>query len=165
MRHGKFRLLVATDVAARGLDITGISHVFNFDLPMVAEDYVHRIGRTGRAGKKGTAVSFVGPDDWAKLGGIERLTGKRLDRDVVEGLEPKSSEPRPGSNQGRGRGNGAGNGAGSGRKAKPKVSYKKRGKGGSGKAASPNGKSGNFRGAKPGKKTGARRSQARGAAA
>jgi len=167
MRRGQHRLLVATDVAARGLDINGISHVFNFDLPMVAEDYVHRIGRTGRAGKKGTAVSFVGPDDWAKLGGIERLTGKRLDRDVVEGLEPRSSEPRPGSGQGRGRGrgNGGGNGAGNGRKSKPKVSYKKRGKGGSGKAASPKGKSGNFRGGKPGKKTGARRSHARGAAA
>ena len=159
MRHGKFRLLVATDVAARGLDINGISHVFNFDLPMVAEDYVHRIGRTGRAGRTGTAVSFVGPDDWAKLGGIERLTGKRLDRDVVEGLEPKSSEPRPGSNRGKGGRNGSRNGAGNGRKAKPKVSYKKRGKGGNGKAASSKGKSGNFRGGKPGNKTSPRRSR------
>jgi superfamily II DNA/RNA helicase len=159
MRGGKFRLLVATDVAARGLDINGISHVFNFDLPMVAEDYVHRIGRTGRAGRKGTAVSFVGPDDWSKLSGIERLTGKRLERDVIDGLEPRSSEPRPGSSRGKGNYRGAGNGARNGKKAGPKVSYKKRGKSGDRKAASANGKSGNFRGGKPGNKTSPRRSQ------
>ncbi len=94
MRRGKFRLLVATDVAARGLDIKGISHVINFDLPMVAEDYIHRIGRTGRGGASGTAVSLVGPDDWGKLGGIERLTGSRLERHVIEGLEPSRPEPR-----------------------------------------------------------------------
>ena len=160
MRRGKFRLLVATDVAARGLDINGISHVFNFDLPMVAEDYVHRIGRTGRAGRKGTAVSFVGPDDWSKLSGIVRLTGKRLDRDVVEGLEPKSSEPRPGSSRGKGSRRGAGNGGRNGKKSGPKVSYKKRGKSGNRKAASANGKSGNFRGGKSGNKTSPRRSHA-----
>ncbi len=94
MRRGKFRLLVATDVAARGLDITGISHVINFDLPMVAEDYIHRIGRTGRAGAKGTAISLVGPEDWTKLGGIERLTGQALERGVIPGLEPSTPEPR-----------------------------------------------------------------------
>jgi len=97
MRIGKYRLLVATDVAARGLDIRGISHVFNFDLPMVAEDYVHRIGRTGRGGATGTAISLVGPDDWGKLSGIERLTGQKLTREIVAGLEPKTSEPRGGS--------------------------------------------------------------------
>lgn len=96
MRRGKFRLLVATDVAARGLDISGITHVFNYDLPMVAEDYVHRIGRTGRAGAKGTAVSLVGPDDWSKLNGIERLTGQKLTREIVVGLEPETPEPRAG---------------------------------------------------------------------
>ncbi len=96
MRRGKFRLLVATDVAARGLDINGITHVFNYDLPMVAEDYVHRIGRTGRAGAKGMAVSLVGPDDWSKLSGIERLTGRKLDREIVVGLEPEKPEPRGG---------------------------------------------------------------------
>jgi superfamily II DNA/RNA helicase len=93
MRGGKFRLLIATDVAARGLDIKGLSHVINFDLPMVAEDYIHRIGRTGRGGATGTAVSLVGPDDWRKLGGIERLTGRRLDRAVIDGLEPSRPEP------------------------------------------------------------------------
>ncbi|HEY9199403.1 MAG TPA: DEAD/DEAH box helicase, partial [Gammaproteobacteria bacterium] len=93
MRRGQFRLLIATDVAARGLDIKGLSHVINFDLPMVAEDYIHRIGRTGRGGATGTAVSLVGPDDWRKLGGIERLTGRRLERAVIDGLEPSRSEP------------------------------------------------------------------------
>jgi superfamily II DNA/RNA helicase len=94
MRRGKFRLLVATDVAARGLDIKGISHVINYDLPMVAEDYIHRIGRTGRGGATGTAVSLVGPDDWGKLGGIERLTGNKLKREIISGLEPAEPEPR-----------------------------------------------------------------------
>ena len=100
MRRGKFRLLVATDVAARGLDIKGISHVINYDLPMVAEDYIHRIGRTGRGGATGTAVSLVGPDDWSKLHGIERLTGRKLVREVIDGLEPTTTEPKPGRKPG-----------------------------------------------------------------
>jgi superfamily II DNA/RNA helicase len=94
MRRGEFRLLVATDVAARGLDIKGISHVINFDLPMVAEDYIHRIGRTGRAGASGTAISFVDSEDRGLLNGIERLTGRKLERSVVAGLEPRASESR-----------------------------------------------------------------------
>lgn len=156
MRRGKFRMLVATDVAARGLDIRGISHVFNFDLPMVAEDYVHRIGRTGRGGEKGTAVSFVGPDDWSKLVGIERLTGKKLKRDIVVGLEPETDEPRPNSGGGRGR-----NGNRNGKKARPNVSFKKRGRGNKQGSSSGKGKSGNFRGGKTAKKGGGRsRSQA-----
>ena len=89
MRRGEHRLLVATDVAARGLDITGISHVINFDLPMVPEDYIHRIGRTGRAGATGIAISFVGPDDRQKIAGIERILGRRLERETIPGLEPK----------------------------------------------------------------------------
>ena len=96
MRDGKVRLLVATDVAARGLDIKGISHVINFDLPTVAEDYIHRIGRTGRAGANGVAITLVGPDDWIKLAGIERLTGQPLDRETIPGLEPTHTEPRGG---------------------------------------------------------------------
>jgi superfamily II DNA/RNA helicase len=96
MRRGKFRLLVATDVASRGLDIKGISHVINYDLPMVAEDYIHRIGRTGRGGASGTAISLVGPDDWSKLHGIERLTGRKLEREVIDGLEPTTAEPKQG---------------------------------------------------------------------
>jgi len=94
MRDGKFRLLVATDVAARGLDIRGISHVINFDMPHVAEDYIHRIGRTGRAGDTGRAISLVGPGDWDKLARVERLTGRKIERSLVEGLEPETSEPR-----------------------------------------------------------------------
>ena len=109
MRRGEVRLLVATDVAARGLDIRGISHVFNYDLPMVAEDYIHRIGRTGRSGATGTAISLVGPEDRVKLAGIERLTGSKLEREVVPGLEPTKSlsapgrgAPRHGAPKGRG---------------------------------------------------------------
>ncbi len=94
MRMQHLRLLVATDVAARGLDIRTLSHVINYDLPMVAEDYIHRIGRTGRAGATGTAISFVGPGDWARLAGIERLTGARLTREIIPGLEPRQQEPR-----------------------------------------------------------------------
>ena len=94
MRRGKCRLLVATDVAARGLDIKGISHVINFDMPMVAEDYIHRIGRTGRAGSTGNAISLVGPNDWDKLNQIERLTGQKIKREVVEGLAPTTGEPK-----------------------------------------------------------------------
>jgi superfamily II DNA/RNA helicase len=88
MRRGKLRLLVATDVAARGIDLTSVSHVINFDLPRFAEDYVHRIGRTGRAGALGTAISFVLPDDAPHLARIERYTGQRVDRHVIPGLEP-----------------------------------------------------------------------------
>jgi superfamily II DNA/RNA helicase len=94
MRRGKFRLLVATDVAARGLDIKGVSHVFNFDMPMVAEDYIHRIGRTGRAGSKGSAISLVGPGDWTKLSQVERLTGQKIKREVIEGLLPAASKSK-----------------------------------------------------------------------
>jgi superfamily II DNA/RNA helicase len=104
MKRGSFRLLVATDVAARGLDIRSLSHVINFDLPMVAEDYIHRIGRTGRGGDSGTAISFVGPDDRRKLADIERLTGSRLERSVVAGLEPVRRESAPGPARSKGGG-------------------------------------------------------------
>ena len=84
LRNGKVRILVATDVAARGIDLLGVSHVINFDLPTVAEDYIHRIGRTGRNGATGTAISLVSSLDRVKLGNIERLTGQRLER--LEGM-------------------------------------------------------------------------------
>lgn len=88
MRRGKIRLLVATDVAARGLDVTGISHVINFDLPRFAEDYVHRIGRTGRAGESGVAISFASRVDLPYLARIERYMGQSLPQHVIPGLEP-----------------------------------------------------------------------------
>jgi superfamily II DNA/RNA helicase len=94
LRSGKVRILVATDVAARGFDVAGVSHVINFDLPTVAEDYIHRIGRTGRNGASGTAVSLVGPQDRIKLGNIERLTGYRLERQKATGAVPLAAARR-----------------------------------------------------------------------
>ena len=88
MRRGKVRLLVATDVAARGLDVPGITHVINFDLPKNAEDYVHRIGRTGRAGATGIAISFVSSREMDQLTRIERYIGHPLPQQVIAGLEP-----------------------------------------------------------------------------
>ena len=89
LRHGGLRVLVATDVAARGIDVAGITHVINFDLPKFAEDYVHRIGRTGRAGASGIAVSFASGKDGVNLKKIERFTGQRIASHVVPGLEPR----------------------------------------------------------------------------
>jgi superfamily II DNA/RNA helicase len=94
MHRGKIRLLVATDVAARGLDITGISHVINFDLPRSAEDYVNRIGRTGRNGESGIAISFASRGELAYLDRIERYIGKALTMHVISGLEPLHPLPR-----------------------------------------------------------------------
>jgi len=105
MRRGKVRFLVATDVAARGLDVNGISHVINFDLPKFAEDYVHRIGRTGRAGATGIAISFCSMNEVAYLDRIERYTGKTLPQSVIPGLEPTRPLRRaggaPGARKGR----------------------------------------------------------------
>ena len=81
-------MLVATDIAARGLDIEQLPYVVNFDLPHVPEDYVHRIGRTGRAGSVGQAVSLVSADEIKQLKDIQRLTKKLLERKVVKGFEP-----------------------------------------------------------------------------
>jgi ATP-dependent RNA helicase RhlE len=92
-RRGAVTVLVATDVAARGIDVTGISHVVNFDLPNTAETYVHRIGRTGRAGADGEAISFCSPQERALLRDIERLVRHRLD--VRTDMQPAVSEPRP----------------------------------------------------------------------
>jgi superfamily II DNA/RNA helicase len=78
-RNGTVTLLIASDVAARGLDIPDVSHVFNFDVPHHADDYVHRIGRTGRAGKTGTAITIVAPADTKSLAAIEKLIGKSID--------------------------------------------------------------------------------------
>ena len=89
LRHGDVKVLVATDVAARGIDINGITHVINYDLPKFAEDYVHRIGRTGRAGASGIAISFASNMDRHILRKIEQYTGNKLEAAVVEGFEPK----------------------------------------------------------------------------
>ncbi|MFP5430168.1 MAG: DEAD/DEAH box helicase [Gammaproteobacteria bacterium] len=96
LRTGRTKVLVATDVAARGIDVPGISHVINYDLPKNAEDYVHRIGRTGRAGRTGIACSLVGPRDRGVLRRIEQFLDQKLPVEVIEGLEPKRrSEDRP----------------------------------------------------------------------
>jgi superfamily II DNA/RNA helicase len=89
LRQGDVKVLVATDVAARGIDVQGISHVINYDLPKFAEDYVHRIGRTGRAGASGIAISFASNMDRHILRKIEQFTGNRMEAAVVEGFEPK----------------------------------------------------------------------------
>ena len=86
-KRGAMRVLVATDIAARGLDIEELPHVVNFDLPHVPEDYVHRIGRTGRAGSLGEAVSLVCAEDQGLMAGIERLLKRRVERRVIAGFE------------------------------------------------------------------------------
>jgi len=86
-KKGAVRVLVATDIAARGLDIDALPYVVNYDMPHVAEDYVHRIGRTGRAGTKGEAISLVAPEEKRLLIAVEKLLARRLDRHVVAGFE------------------------------------------------------------------------------
>jgi ATP-dependent RNA helicase RhlE len=86
-------VLVATDIASRGIDVEGISHVVNFDFPMHADDYVHRIGRTGRADAVGDAISFVTPDDEASVRDLERLTKKPVARKRLEGFDYRESAP------------------------------------------------------------------------
>jgi superfamily II DNA/RNA helicase len=110
MRRGNVKVLVATDVAARGIDVQTITHVINFDLPRMAEDYVHRIGRTGRAGRNGIAISLAGSRDHGQVRQIERLTAQPIRVHVVPGLEPTvlpqrhhagAGKPRPGFGRGR----------------------------------------------------------------
>lgn len=115
-KSGAVRVLVATDIAARGIDVDGISHVVNYDFPMHAEDYVHRIGRTGRAQAIGDAISFISPEDQAPLRSLERFINRGLIRKKAEGFDynasapPRSEEPpryrdprgRPGQGGGRG---------------------------------------------------------------
>ncbi|MDE0734667.1 MAG: DEAD/DEAH box helicase [Pirellulaceae bacterium] len=86
-REGKVRCLVATDVVGRGIDVTGVSHIFNFDLPQSSDDYVHRVGRTGRMGREGVAYSFVLPDQGSELTGIEQRINRLLERLEMEGFE------------------------------------------------------------------------------
>ncbi len=97
LRDGHIQFLVATDVAARGIDVPSISHVFNYGLPMKAEDYTHRIGRTGRAGRDGTAVTFAEPRDRMRIRDIEDHTRQQFKADVIPGLEPtvRQMEKKP----------------------------------------------------------------------
>jgi ATP-dependent RNA helicase RhlE len=92
-KAGEVRVLVATDIAARGIDVTGISHVVNYDFPMTNEDYVHRIGRTGRANAVGDAVSFVCPDEHGDLRSLERFIGRGLPRKRLEGFDYNGAPP------------------------------------------------------------------------
>jgi ATP-dependent RNA helicase RhlE len=105
-KSGAVRVLVATDIAARGIDVDGISHVVNFDFPMHAEDYVHRIGRTGRAHAVGDAISFVTPDDHAALRSLERFIGRGIVRKKADGFNyaaagETAAAPRPASHPGQ----------------------------------------------------------------
>lgn len=92
-KQGKVQILVATDIAARGIDIDQLPQVVNFDLPQVAEDYVHRIGRTGRAGAKGQAISLVCADEAKQLIDIEKLIKRKFQRQQVDGFEPEHNVP------------------------------------------------------------------------
>jgi ATP-dependent RNA helicase RhlE len=123
-KSGAVRVLVATDIAARGIDVDGISHVVNYDFPMHSEDYVHRIGRTGRAHAVGDAISFVTPEDQSELRSLERFIGRGIVRKKADGFDygapappreerrrgeprgfrPKKMEPRLPGNSSRGSG-------------------------------------------------------------
>jgi ATP-dependent RNA helicase RhlE len=92
-KAGEVRVLVATDIAARGIDVTGISHVINYDFPMTNEDYVHRIGRTGRANAVGDALSFVCPDEYKDLRSLERFIGRGLPRRKLDSFDYTAAAP------------------------------------------------------------------------
>jgi len=109
LQRGQVRVLVATDVAARGIDVQGISHAVNFDLPLQAEDYVHRIGRTGRAGRDGLAYTLAVHSERHKVRRIEHYIGQSITAEVIAGLEPKRT-PRPEARGGFSRGGKPGGG-------------------------------------------------------
>src|SRR5690554_1061447 len=102
-KEGKVRVLVATDIAARGLDIPLLPHVINFELPNISEDYVHRIGRTGRAGASGEAISLVSADETTYLRDIEKLVGLKIPQEILEGYEPDPNASTQPKKQGGGR--------------------------------------------------------------
>ncbi len=109
LRRGRFKVLVATDVAARGIDVPSITHVINFDLPRSAEDYVHRIGRTGRAGRNGLAISLVNHAEGIHIKRIERFTKQSIPVNEIEGLEPQRKaakrrvKPKPSAGRSNGK--------------------------------------------------------------
>ena len=128
-RDGRYRVLVGTDVAARGLDVDGITHVINFDIPGTVEDYIHRIGRTGRAEATGEALTFVAPEDRGALRAIERTTGATLERRSVEGLAVELGSTSSGRHGGSSRGDddrdsGSRDGASTFRRSTPPQNWK-----------------------------------------
>ncbi|QRM90104.1 DEAD/DEAH box helicase [Lacinutrix sp. WUR7] len=109
-KSGKINVLVATDIAARGLDIPLLPHVVNYEIPNISEDYVHRIGRTGRAGAKGEALSLVCTEELGYLNDIQKLVGMKIPSETLEGFEPDPNEPKEPAKQGQGRGRNSGGG-------------------------------------------------------
>jgi ATP-dependent RNA helicase DeaD len=91
-RSGKVRILVATDVVGRGIDVTSISHIINYDIPAFCDDYVHRVGRTGRMGREGVAFTFVAPDEGPELTRIEERINRLLKRDEMKDFDPRARE-------------------------------------------------------------------------
>ena len=136
-RKGKISVLVATDVAARGIDIDGVSHVVNYDMPVEEESYVHRIGRTGRAGKEGIAISLCTPEERSELRAIEKLIDMQFDLELPFG-EVKPASPKKAKSGGGGGARGRG---GYGRS-----------RGGSSNSGSDSGGGGKRRGGNSGKK-------------
>src|SRR6185503_17613889 len=101
-RSGELQFLIASDLAARGLDIPDVSHVFNYEPPRHAEDYIHRIGRTGRAGKQGASFTLAAPSDSKSMAAIEQLTGMKIERAVIEGVPTEAiGDPRDSGGRGR----------------------------------------------------------------
>ncbi|MGD8439603.1 MAG: DEAD/DEAH box helicase [Holophagae bacterium] len=86
-KHGRIRVLVATDIAARGIDVEALPHVINFDVPVAPEDYIHRVGRTARAGKLGDALTFASPEERERITAIERAVGRRIERRTLDGFD------------------------------------------------------------------------------
>ncbi|WP_180182997.1 DEAD/DEAH box helicase [Acinetobacter sp. YH01020] len=129
IREGRAKILVATDVAARGLDVPTISHVINFGLPMKNEDYVHRIGRTGRAGRTGNAITLATYRERGKIRALEDFLDARLNVSEIEGLEPSPPPARGSRDGGRGRrdgGRGGRGGFGGGRRFEGESNFKRR---------------------------------------
>ncbi len=142
-KAGRIRALVATDIAARGLDIEQLPAVVNFELPMVAEDYVHRIGRTARAGAEGEAYSLVSPEENRLLKDIERLLKRTLTKEFITGFEPDPNfVPEPIENGRRGGGGGRGSRPGGGRPGGSRPSGQRSERSGSGSGPSRHNKGG-----------------------
>jgi ATP-dependent RNA helicase RhlE len=167
-KEGKVKVLVATDIAARGLDIEELPHVVNFDMPHVPEDYVHRIGRTGRAGSTGEALSLIGGEDRPLLGAVERLINKKIDVRVAEGFDAGNTNARSSESSGdesRGRGRGGERGRSQSQDKRPRPQGQARGEGrqqGSGRGDSRQGAGARSESATPAPSPGQGRGQGQG---